>query len=88
MLEDESGRLQLAGSVMQRYDLCTGCIIAAIGTENKDGAFEIIDIKLADLPRAAGEQVVFGPKARKSAPIASSQIRDSLWAARTGWRSC
>jgi DNA polymerase delta subunit 2 len=50
MLEDESGRLQLAGSVMQRYDLCTGCIIAAIGTENKDGAFEIIDIKLADLP--------------------------------------
>jgi DNA polymerase delta subunit 2 len=71
MLEDESGRLQLAGSVMQRYDLCTGCIIAAIGTENRDGAFEIIDIKLADLP-AQPERWSLAPKPEKR--DASSQI--------------
>jgi DNA polymerase delta subunit 2 len=50
MLEDESGRLQLTGGMLPHFDLCTGCIIAVLGTENKDGAFDVIDIKLADLP--------------------------------------
>jgi DNA polymerase delta subunit 2 len=50
MLEDESGRLQLTGSLLGHFDLCTGCIVAVLGTENQDGAFDIIDIKVVDLP--------------------------------------
>jgi DNA polymerase delta subunit 2 len=50
MLEDESGRLQLTGRYLPQYPLCTGCIMAVLGTENADGAFEVIDIKFADLP--------------------------------------
>lgn len=50
MLEDESGRLQLTGRFLSDYLLCTGCIIAVLGTENRDGSFEIIEIRPADLP--------------------------------------
>jgi DNA polymerase delta subunit 2 len=50
MLEDESGRLQLTGQFLTNYLLCTGCIIAVLGTENRDGAFEVIEVKFADLP--------------------------------------
>lgn len=51
MLEDESGRLRLTGQHLQSQMLVTGCIIAAMGTENADGAFEVIDSRIADLPR-------------------------------------
>ena len=51
MLEDESGRLPLTGPYLKSHMLCTGCIIAVIGTENEDGAFEVIDVQLPDLPR-------------------------------------
>ncbi|QDS72826.1 hypothetical protein FKW77_006827 [Venturia effusa] len=50
-LEDESGRLRVTGDQLKKHLLVTGCIIAAMGTENAAGDFEIIDIKLADLPR-------------------------------------
>jgi DNA polymerase delta subunit 2 len=50
MLEDESGRLNLTGGMLENFDLCTGCIVAVLGTENEDGAFDVIDVKLADLP--------------------------------------
>jgi DNA polymerase delta subunit 2 len=50
-LEDESGRLRVTGEQLKRYLLVTGCIVAAMGTENAAGDFEVIDIKLADLPR-------------------------------------
>jgi DNA polymerase delta subunit 2 len=50
MLEDESGRLQLTGRFLPQYSLCTGAIVAVLGTENSDGAFEVIEVKLADLP--------------------------------------
>ena len=50
MLEDESGRLALAGKNLLQYALCTGCIVAVIGTENANGAFEVIDVKFPDLP--------------------------------------
>jgi DNA polymerase delta subunit 2 len=50
MLEDESGRLKLTGSMLSHFNLCTGCIIAVLGTENQDGAFDVIDIKVVDLP--------------------------------------
>ncbi|KAJ5090718.1 hypothetical protein N7532_009402 [Penicillium argentinense] len=50
MLEDESGRLRLVGSFLSATHLVTGAIIAALGTENSNGDFEVIDIKVPDLP--------------------------------------
>ncbi|KAK2766719.1 hypothetical protein FQN54_006033 [Arachnomyces sp. PD_36] len=50
MLEDESGRLRLIGSKLRSSLLVTGAIIAVLGTENADGDFEVIDIKVPDLP--------------------------------------
>jgi DNA polymerase delta subunit 2 len=50
MLEDESGRLRLTGSVLRTTHLVTGVIIAALGTENSNGDFEVIDIKVPDFP--------------------------------------
>ncbi|KAF2090620.1 DNA polymerase delta subunit 2 [Saccharata proteae CBS 121410] len=49
MLEDESGRLRLTGSFLATQMLVTGCIIAAMGTENSDGVFEVAKIQVADL---------------------------------------
>ncbi len=51
MLEDESGRLRLTGGVLGQVLLVTGAIIAVVGTENKDGDFEVIDVRVPDLPR-------------------------------------
>ena len=51
MLEDESGRLRLIGTPLGTTMLVTGCIIAVMGTENANGDFEVIDLRLADLPR-------------------------------------
>ena len=51
MLEDESGRLRLVGTILQTTMLVTGCIVAVMGTENSNGDFEVIDLKVADLPR-------------------------------------
>ncbi|KAJ5788337.1 DNA polymerase alpha/epsilon subunit B [Penicillium paradoxum] len=49
MMEDESGRLRLTGNYLRSTQLATGAIVAALGTENADGDFEVIDIKLPDL---------------------------------------
>ncbi|KAJ5675630.1 hypothetical protein N7462_008527 [Penicillium macrosclerotiorum] len=51
MLEDESGRLRLAGSFLSSTQVATGAIIAALGTENANGDFEVIDFKVPDLAR-------------------------------------
>lgn len=51
MLEDESGRLRLIGTPLQTNMLVTGCIIAVMGTENADGDFDIVELKVPDLPR-------------------------------------
>jgi DNA polymerase delta subunit 2 len=50
MLEDESGRIRLIGSPLASEMLVTGCIIAVMGTENANGDFEVVDIKVPDLP--------------------------------------
>lgn len=50
MLEDDSGRIRLAGDLLRSVNLVTGCIVAVMGTENSNGELEIIDIKLPDLP--------------------------------------
>lgn len=49
MLEDESGRVRMVGSSLASAQLVTGAIIAALGTENANGDFEAIDIKVPDL---------------------------------------
>ena len=51
MLEDESGRLRLVGMPLHLSMLVTGCIIAVMGTENSNGEFDIVDMKVPDLPR-------------------------------------
>ncbi|KAL9618346.1 MAG: hypothetical protein Q9160_006928 [Pyrenula sp. 1 TL-2023] len=51
MLEDESGRLRLTGAMLQSNALCTGVIVAVLGTENSNGDFDVLDIKVPDLPR-------------------------------------
>jgi DNA polymerase delta subunit 2 len=51
MLEDESGRLRLVGVALQNSMLVTGCIIAVLGAENINGEFELVEIKIPDLPR-------------------------------------
>lgn len=50
MLEDESGRIRLTGSFLPTQSLVTGCIVAVLGTENIDGEFDVIDLRLPDLP--------------------------------------
>ena len=53
MLEDESGRLRLVGVPLSNEMLVTGCIIAVMGTENANGDFEVVDLKVPDLPPQA-----------------------------------
>lgn len=50
MLEDESGRLRLTGTLLQSSVLVTGAVVAVLGTENADGDFEVIDTKVPDFP--------------------------------------
>ena len=51
MLEDESGRLRLTGTLLQSAVLVTGAVVAVLGTENSNGDFEVIDVKVPDFPR-------------------------------------
>ncbi|RFU78815.1 dna polymerase delta subunit 2 [Trichoderma arundinaceum] len=49
MLEDDSGRVRLVGDLLSTIPLVTGCIVAVMGTENTNGEFEVIDLKVPDL---------------------------------------
>jgi DNA polymerase delta subunit 2 len=86
MLEDESGRLQIVGKFLDDFPLCTGCIVAVLGTENQDGAFEIIDIKPAGLPpqpsrwslaEKPDQDMTSDPKSGKVAIISGLEIDGS-----------
>jgi len=50
MLEDESGRLRVTGEPVHAHYV-TGCVLAALGTEQADGTFQVIATQYADLPR-------------------------------------
>ncbi|KAF2178525.1 hypothetical protein K469DRAFT_731548 [Zopfia rhizophila CBS 207.26] len=50
MLEDESGRLRITGEALASHYV-TGCVLAALGTEQADGSFQVIATQYADLPR-------------------------------------
>lgn len=60
MLEDESGRLRLIGAPLAGQNLVTGCIIAAMGTENANGVFEVVDVKVPDLAPQPGRWELSG----------------------------
>jgi len=44
MLEDASGRISLVGDPLKDARLVTGVIIGALGMENPNGEFEVVDI--------------------------------------------
>ncbi|KAK8228102.1 DNA polymerase-like protein subunit delta-2 [Phyllosticta capitalensis] len=73
MLEDESGRLHISGGILQDHPLVTGAIIAAIGSENKHGVFEVIDIRVADLPPQP-ERWALTQSPSKKAPSSSKKV--------------
>lgn len=49
MLEDESGRLRLVGPMVIQEGLVTGVIVAVMGTENANGEFDVVDVRVSDL---------------------------------------
>ncbi|KAI8644698.1 DNA polymerase alpha/epsilon subunit B-domain-containing protein [Parasitella parasitica] len=65
-LEDESGRVEISGSCLDRELLVTGTIVGILGKEIATGAFEAIDICLPGMadqdPLPAQTQVVEHPK--------------------------
>ncbi|KAF2665912.1 hypothetical protein BT63DRAFT_427704 [Microthyrium microscopicum] len=89
VIEDESGRLPITGKFLHEFLLCTGCIVGILGTENKNGEFEVIDIKPADLPaqpprwnlhnlslKEAGEKPIKAKKAKGKIAIVSGLAMD------------
>lgn len=43
-IEDESGRLSVVGHKLQEQPLCTGIVVAVLGSETTSGEFDVIDI--------------------------------------------
>ncbi|KAK3296982.1 DNA polymerase alpha/epsilon subunit B-domain-containing protein [Chaetomium fimeti] len=77
MLEDDSGRVRLVGSVLKDYFLVTGCIIAVMGTENSNGEFEAIDLKFADLPPQPGRWSLSKPPQKPKVKNEDVEMTDS-----------
>ncbi|KAI5777676.1 DNA polymerase delta subunit 2 [Geopyxis carbonaria] len=71
MLEDESGRLRLTGSVLGTMDLVTGVVIAALGTETADGEFQVVDVRTPGLPQHITPAPTERAKGPKKVAIAS-----------------
>ena len=82
-LEDESGRIKLVGDKLQSLFLVTGCIIAAMGTENANGELEVIDIKFPDLAPQPDRWALSKPPATKGvgkpkgSPDADEEMTDA-----------
>lgn len=65
MLEDESGRLRLVGSILPTQNLVTGCVIAVMGSETHNGDFKVVNMIIPDLapqPKLLGEMKKQGKK--------------------------
>lgn len=89
MLEDESGRLRVTGEPVHAHYV-TGCVLAALGTEQADGTFQVIATQYADLPpqprrwerqdaalEEAGEQIPKRGPAGKIAIVSGLDITGS-----------
>lgn len=48
-LEDESGRIQLVGEKIEKERLVTGVILGALGYENSNGDFQVVDVCYAGM---------------------------------------
>ncbi|TFY83458.1 hypothetical protein EWM64_g567 [Hericium alpestre] len=56
MIEDESGRMHLVGEPLKKTHLVTGIIVGALGMENSNGEFSVVDLCFAGLaPQGEGE---------------------------------
>jgi DNA polymerase delta subunit OB-fold domain len=60
MLEDESGRIEMAGSRIHTEGLVTGCIIGILGTETTGGQFDVVDICLPEMAPQVPRPVKMG----------------------------
>ncbi|KAK4138706.1 hypothetical protein BT67DRAFT_431241 [Trichocladium antarcticum] len=76
MLEDDSGRIRLVGSILKDYFVVTGCIIAVMGTENVNGEFEVIDLKFADLPPQPARWSLSTPSSSSTAKKNTRKIKN------------
>ena len=57
MLEDESGRIEMAGTRIYREGLVTGCVIGVLGSETTGGQFDVVDICLPEMaPQAKRDE--------------------------------
>ncbi|OAA66087.1 DNA polymerase delta subunit 2 [Cordyceps fumosorosea ARSEF 2679] len=65
-LEDDSGRIRLVGDILKTVPLVTGCIIAVMGTENTSGEFEVLDLKVPDLPPQPERWALSGRSAKSN----------------------
>ncbi|KAL7797570.1 DNA polymerase alpha/epsilon subunit B domain-containing protein [Trichoderma ceciliae] len=70
MLEDDSGRVRLVGDLLDGIPLVTGCIVAVMGTENTNGEFEVIDLKVPDLAPQPGRWALSKPASASGKPKA------------------
>jgi DNA polymerase delta subunit 2 len=59
MLEDESGRIRLVGDRLKTDVLMTGIIVGALGMENPNGDFEVVDLCFADVCPNENTQATF-----------------------------
>jgi DNA polymerase delta subunit 2 len=73
MLEDESGRLRLIGPPLANEMLVTGCIVAVMGTENANGDFEVVDIRVPDLPPQPARWASLKPPAPANGSVKGSK---------------
>ena len=76
MLEDESGRVRLTGSPLSNEMLVTGCIVAVMGTENANGDFEVVDIRVPDLPPQSSRWHTSEPPESNGTPLKKAKTEN------------
>ena len=55
MLEDESGRIKLIGTVLRDVQVVTGVIVGVLGAETTSGEFEVVDLCFPGMAPQADE---------------------------------
>ena len=79
MLEDESGRLRLTGAVLASQELVTGVIVAVLGSETQGGDFNVVDIKIPELPpQKTVRPTTTDPRSRRVALVSGLGISGSI----------
>lgn len=89
MLEDESGRLRLMGQGLAGEMVVTGTVVCVLGTENRNGDFEVLDVRVPDLapqgqrwamsggsPKSEENELEGGRKAKKRRTSAKVESED------------